>query len=293
MKRKNIIAALLAVTVIAGVSTVAYAGSALRIFYNGQEIKGDAAPININGRVYASVRAVAEAMGATVNWDKESNQIIIAGNDQSRQIAELERALAPKDGFEAVSSWAEAVKQRNGAWQYALMLPELKQASLDEFVSMNWVTGTSSPWVKEYAVKKIAETDQTQLYRVTFTWTDSTGQLSNTVQSVTVKEAEGTWLIFGIENLDGMGKVTDLELEGQTLKSFFLEGNADSGATYDLAKVIIGPNTKIYQGYTQTELKPDSLKTGVAVEVDFKDGPMLMIYPPQAEAAVIRVFDGC
>ena len=48
--------------------------------------------------------------------------------------------------------------------------------------------------------------------------------------------------------------------------------------------------TKIYKGNTSEELKADSLKVGIPVEVYFKDGPMIMIYPPQAAAAEIRVF---
>lgn len=293
MKRKKLMAALLAGTIMLSVSTASYAGSAIQMFYNGQELKGDAAPVNINGTIYASVRAVAESMGAEVSWDKDSNQINIVGKDQGRQIAELERALASKDSLGAVKSWAEAVKQRNGAWQYALMTAELKSASLDELASMGWTTGTSSPWVKEFKVKKIAETEQTVRYGVTFTWTDSIGNLSDSTRFVTVIKLNDVWLLSLIEDLDVKGEITELNQEDQFLRSFFVEGKAGSGSTYQLAKVFLSPNTKIYQGYTENELKSDSLKAGTHVEVDFKDGPMLMIYPPQAEAAVIRVFDGC
>lgn len=293
MKRKKLVTVLLAGAIIIGVTTAAYAGSAIQLFYNGQEIKGDAAPVNINGKIYASVRAIAEAMGAEVNWDKDSNQINLIGNDQERQIAELERALAPKDSLGAVNSWAEAVKQRNGAWQYAVMTPELKVTSLEDFTSMNWTTGTSSPWVKEFKVKKIAEADQSIRYSVTFTWTESTGSLSDSVIFVTVQERDDVWLVSLLENLDVKGEIKEISKDGAALSSFFVKGKAGSGGTYAEAKVILGKNTKIYQGYTETELKTDSLKAGTHVEVDFKDGPMLMIYPPQAEAAVIRVFDGC
>ncbi|MDF3000484.1 MAG: copper amine oxidase family protein [Bacillota bacterium] len=293
MKRKKLMVALLAGTIIIGVTTAAFAESAIQLFYNGQEIKGDTAPVNINGKIYASVRAIAEAMGADVSWDKDSNQINIIGKDQGRQIEALERALAPKDSLGAVNSWAEAVKQRNGAWQYALMTPELKSAFLDELASMGWTTGTSSPWVKEFKVKKIAETDQSVRYSVTFTWTDSIGSLSDSVFYVTIIELNDVWLLSLIEDLDVKGEITELNKEDQFLRSFFVEGKADSGSTYELAKVFLSPNTKIYQGYTKNELKSDSLKDGTHVEVDFKDGPMLMIYPPQAEAEIIRVFDGC
>ncbi|MDD4566200.1 MAG: copper amine oxidase N-terminal domain-containing protein, partial [Eubacteriales bacterium] len=73
---------------------------------------------------------------------------------QSVQISGLERALAPKDSLGAVNSWAEAVQMRNGAWQYAVMTPDLREASYEDFTSINWSTGASSPWVKSFAVKE-------------------------------------------------------------------------------------------------------------------------------------------
>ena len=62
---------------IVSLSTIAFAGGSIKMFYNGQEIKADTNPININSRIYMPVRALAEAMGAKVNWDKESNQVNI------------------------------------------------------------------------------------------------------------------------------------------------------------------------------------------------------------------------
>jgi hypothetical protein len=49
--------------------------------------------------------------------------------------------------------WAEAVKSRDGRAQYALMTRTLQKALYDEFSALNWVTGTSSPWVDRYVVQ--------------------------------------------------------------------------------------------------------------------------------------------
>lgn len=289
--KKKLFTALLAGALIVSLSTAAFAGSSIRMFYNGSEIQSKTAPININGSIFAPVRALAEAMGAEVTWDKDSGQVNITGNDQSAQTAKLERALAPKDSLEAANAWAEAVQTRNGAWQYAVMTPELKKASYDELSSMGWTTGASSPWVKSFAVKEIEKPDEgTYRYAVTFTWTDSTNVTYDSTQYVTVKNAEGSWLVDAIETISVKGEITKVTLgDDKKIKSIFVEGKS-AEAVYDEATVLIGADTKIYQGNTNTEMKPEDLKTGTSVEVYFKEGPMIMIYPPQAEAAVIRVF---
>src|SRR5690606_2592793 len=45
----------------------------------------------------------------------------------------LEKALEPHAPLTAAKAWAEAVKARNGAWQYALLSPELKKEYYDGF----------------------------------------------------------------------------------------------------------------------------------------------------------------
>lgn len=207
------------------------------------------------------VRALAEAMGAKVSWDQESNQVNITGNDQSIQISNLERALAPETALDAANSWAEGIQTRNGAWQYAVMTPELRKASYDDFVAFNWVTGTSSPWVKSFEVTEQGKQgDQDARYSVRFTWTDSTNSTTSSTQYVTVKKIDGTWLVDSIKNLDLKGKISRLEVSGENLvDGIFVEGSGAEAA------------------YAQ----------GTALLVD---GPKIMIYPPQAAAAEIRIF---
>ena len=261
------------------------------MFYNGQEIKADTSPININSRIYMPVRALAEAMGAKVSWDQESSQVNITGNDQGVQISNLERALAPKRALDAADSWAEGVKTRNGAWQYAVMTTDLKERSYDDFVSMNWVTGTSSPWVKSAEVKEQGRLSDNEIrYSVRFTWTDSTNATSESTQYITVKNIEGTWLVDSIKTLDLKGKITKLKVSGESLiDGVFVEGSG-TGAAYEQGMALLVEGTKIYKGNTSEEMDASTLKVGTQVEVYFKDGPMILIYPPQAAAAEIRVF---
>jgi hypothetical protein len=291
MKRK-LFTALLAGVMVISLTTAAFAGASVKMFYNGREIQSNASPININGRIYAPVRALAEAMGANVSWDKDSSQVQITGNDQSMQIMRLESALAPKDNLDAVNSWAEAVQTRNGAWQYALMTPDLKKANYDDFASMNWCTGVSSPWVKSFEVKELGKPDDnTYRYSVAFTWTDSTNTTSVSNQYVTVKNTDGTWLISAIDNLSVKGEITKVNYaSAKDVESVFVESAESTEAMYQQATAIIGADTKIYKGNTNEELKPEDLKIGTKVEVVFSSDPMIMIYPPQAIAKEIRVF---
>jgi hypothetical protein len=290
--KKRLILTLTAGILVVGLSTVAFAGNTIKMFYNGYEIKADASPVNLNGRIYGPVRAIAEAMGAKVTWNKESNQVLINGNDQSRQIESLEYALAPKSNLDAVNSYAEGMKTRNGAWQYAVMTPELQKKSYDEMISSNWHTGASSPWIKSYEAKEISKIDEnTYYYSVAFIWTDSTNSISESTLYFTVKNIDGTWLVDSVNNLDVKGEITKTNLNDKNkIVSVFVENKAENGAAYQQALVIIGEKTKIYKGYTNVELTADSLKMGTKVEAFFVDGPMLMIYPPQATAEVIRVF---
>ena len=290
--KKKLIFILAAGVLIAGMSSVAFAGETIKMFYNGYEIKTDASPVNLNGRIYAPVRAVAEALGAKVTWNKESNQVVINGNDQNLQIKYLEAALAPKSNLEAVQSLAEGMKTRNGAWQYAVMAPELKKKSYDELASNNWCTGASSPWIKSYEIKEIAKLDEnTYYYSISFAWTDSTNEASNSTLFVAVKNIDGTWLVDSIDHLDIKGEITKVNSNDKgSLESVFVESKVATEAANQQALVIIGEKTKIYKGYTKEELKADSLKMGAKIEAFFVSGPMIMIYPPQAVAEVIRVF---
>ena len=289
--KKKLFTALMAGVLVVSLSTAVFAGSSIKIFYNGSEVQSKTAPININGSIFAPVRALAEAMGAKVNWDAASGQVNITGNDQSSQISNLERALAPKSSLEAANAWAEAVQTRNGAWEYAIMTPELRKASYDDLSSMGWMEGASSPWVKSFAVKEAGKPDEGVLrYAVTFTWTDSTNAMYDSTQYITVKNTEGTWLVDAIEKIGVKGEITSVSLgDDNKVRSVFVKGKS-AEASFEEADVIIEADTKIYKGYTNTELKPEDLTVGTSVEAYFKDGPMLAIYPPRAGAAVIRVF---
>jgi hypothetical protein len=223
----------------------------------------------------------------------DSNKTGTSENEiENTRILLLERALEPKEPYAAVKSWAEGVKTRNGALQYAVMSADLKSKYYSEFVGLGWVTGVSSPWVESYEIRELYRKDN-DIYRfeVVFTYTDSTKSHFTTKEYVTANKFNDSWFISAIEKVDIGGKITKLTMsEDQKLESFFVEDISANIGYYDKANVIIGSETKIYEGYTDNELHASDLKEGTNVLVTFTGDPMIMIYPVSAEARIIRVF---
>lgn len=51
---------------------------ATRLFWNGTEIKGDVPIIMVDGRNMVPIRAVAEALGRTIEWDPDQKFVVVA-----------------------------------------------------------------------------------------------------------------------------------------------------------------------------------------------------------------------
>lgn len=117
---------------------------------------------------------------------------------EQRRIELLEDALAPRTADLAAYSWAEAIKTRNGAWQYAIMDEKLRSEYLEQFEATNWVTGFSSPWVERYRVIRQSVDEQDNVtYKVEFDWYTSDGFAYTNSGALTVSEFDypGRWLI--------------------------------------------------------------------------------------------------
>lgn len=78
----------------------------------------------------------------------------------------------------AASVWADGLKARSAAMQYAVMTKELKADYAKQLESTfpNWVTGMSSPWIESYSIAKSVKVDeQNWRYRIKFNTATSTG----------------------------------------------------------------------------------------------------------------------
>lgn len=292
--KKSIFKTMLSVVLLVCLASSVLANSDIKLFFNGQEVQSNPSPRVIDENVWLPANIISELFGSTITWDKDTNSIYIDSEEaeiQKSRINLLEQALTAKDPFTAVKTWAEGVKTRNGALQYAIMSPELKEETYDNFVQLNWTTGTSSPWVKSYEIsEKYRVNNETYRYEVKFIYTDSTSSTFSTRKYINVSIYEDNWLVSSIENIDIKGKITEIVYDDEKkVKSIFVEDDTPQIGSYDKGNVIIGENTKIYSGYTDVELKESDLKVGLEVEVTFTDDPRIMIYPVTAEAKIIRV----
>ncbi|MBC7106737.1 MAG: copper amine oxidase N-terminal domain-containing protein [Firmicutes bacterium] len=177
------------------------------IVVNGRQLSCDVAPRIVADRVVAPVRAVAEALGAEVAWDQATATVFVREGETAllrHQVAlfreALEKAAAPGSAREAVVLWAEGVKARNGALQFAVMAPQLREVRRPEFEACGWVTGVSSPWVEDFAIVGDREVDGGRELEVRFDLATSTGSAGTCVSRVTVRPVGqgGPWYITDI-----------------------------------------------------------------------------------------------
>ncbi|ATY84832.1 hypothetical protein CVV65_07785 [Kyrpidia spormannii] len=205
MNRKLI---LLSFTLFVGssVSTgAALAGSGVHIIVNHRVLSPSVSPQMVDGRVVAPVRDVAEVLGATVTWDDQTQTVRLdapQSDASNRRIALLEQALAPDTAEQAVQTWARGVQTRNGALQYAVLAPALREQRKAEFEQVGWVTGVSSPWVKEFRIDQGTQNaDGTRTFPVQFDWRTSV-DIQNPVDwskipsiPVTVQQVDQHWYV--------------------------------------------------------------------------------------------------
>ncbi|MGE5704193.1 MAG: copper amine oxidase N-terminal domain-containing protein [Clostridia bacterium] len=108
-------------------ATSVLADNTIQLWVNHSQVKSDVEPQIVDGRVMVPLRAVAEALGAKVEWDEKNRSISIQTQQQAtteQQIALLEQAVAAKTPKEAAETWVKGVQTRNGALQYAVLSPE-------------------------------------------------------------------------------------------------------------------------------------------------------------------------
>lgn len=120
---------------------------------------------------------------------------------QSQQIYMLEQALAASSPEAAVATWAKGVKVRNGAMQYAVMTESLRKETKQQLEELNWVTGTSSPWVKSYSVSK-GKKVRTGVWSFTvdMIYTDSTKSTYKERWSIQTVKQQNNWYVSNIVN---------------------------------------------------------------------------------------------
>jgi len=179
----------------------AYAGSQIKLLVNGQNVESDVPVQIVANRTMVPVRALAEALGATVSWDSEQG-IVSVDNSESTRIQALENTLAQTTPDDAVNQWADGVKSRNGALQYALLSEELRHKNYRDYAESGWITGTSSPWVEEFTIMETPAASPTEhSYQVKLNLATSTGPAGTYLQQVIVSQEGDRWVITQIGDI--------------------------------------------------------------------------------------------
>lgn len=190
MKKKLLVFFSVVVLIPTIIIETAFAVNHIKLIVNDKEIT-PSIPIQITEeKTVGSIKDVAEGLGATVQWDEKNKTIIIT--DKNKQLLErkeqlLENAFALDTPEEVANNWAKGVMSRNGALQYALLCDDLKKKMLPDFVSFDWVTGASSPWIDHYQIiNKVEQKDGTWKFTIKFHYTDSTGSSRYSTSNITV-----------------------------------------------------------------------------------------------------------
>lgn len=197
-------------------ATLVSATGQIKLVVNGREISPDVPPIIANDRVLVPVRWVSEALGALVNWDSATRTVTVTQPDEGSvkmRLEMLEAAFAPKSAAEAARAWAEAVRMRNGAAQYALLSPALKSTTTPPPM---WVSGVSSPWVAGYTILSRPSTSpDVASYLVRLSMWTSAGGGSTDSMALDIKkypDLRGTpWLIDKMASLTPLAAPVDFE----------------------------------------------------------------------------------
>lgn len=196
-----------------------YASTTIKLIVNGKEVKVSV-PLHITkGRTIGSIRDVAKALGASIEWDNTTQTVKITDKEKQelkRRIELLEMALISDSPEGVANTWAKGVMSRNGALQYAVLCDNLKAKYKSAYEPWDWITGASSPWIDSYQISSgEQQTDDTWKFSIKFHWTDSTNYSNYSTLEVIIGEkqvegghfpiypgAELKWCVISIEKIE-------------------------------------------------------------------------------------------
>jgi hypothetical protein len=133
---------------------------------------------------------------------------------RSRLLMQATDATGACSPEKAAQIWAEGLKQRSAALQYAVMAKALK----DEYARQlgntfpNWVTGVSSPWIEQYnLVKKEQIDNNTYRFLIRFATATSSGPAGSYDARLTIAAQGDYWRVSMVEEDEGLKVYTGFE----------------------------------------------------------------------------------
>lgn len=157
---------------------------------------------------------VAWALG----WDRVSVFAASEAMDKyavrSQLLKEATDSVGSCDVASAAQTWAQGVKQRNGALQYAVMSRRLKEAYATDLETTfpNWVTGVSSPWVDSFKVLSTQEAKEDVFsVKLQFVTATSSGPYASYNTVLTIVNEDGFWRVDQVQTEPGLLPYTGFE----------------------------------------------------------------------------------
>lgn len=149
------------------------------------------APVIMDGVSYVPIDYFTDVLNENVSYDGKVVRLFKQTKDAGNFDKQIINFRNPTDADECVKMFAEAMKNREGAVQYALCTDELKAKTYEDFKGFDFVTGASSPWISGYEMNKTSDNQ----YTITLHWASSTGAERDSTTTVTVAQNGEYWQI--------------------------------------------------------------------------------------------------
>lgn len=121
------------------------------------------------------------------------------GNPTEVRVQLLEQSLVAHSSQQAIESWSQALKERNGAVQYAYLANPLRATYYFKMKELNWVTGGSSPWIDQYKITKEKKIGEHRFeFDLEFVVTNSSKETKKEKGKATVQLEQGKWVVSHI-----------------------------------------------------------------------------------------------
>lgn len=119
---------------------------------------------------------------------------------KNEQLLSALNRLGPCDAVGAVKLWADGVKQRNAAMQYAALSAVLRgwYAKDLETTAPNWVTGVSSPWVEDYRVDWLESAGSEKRLQIHFFFVTSDGPAQEMRAELSLDKRGDNWYVTSL-----------------------------------------------------------------------------------------------
>ncbi|MBE9180293.1 hypothetical protein IQ268_17160 [Oculatella sp. LEGE 06141] len=138
--------------------------------------------------ILLGIAAIAVAVANAMHFSTPIEQMDLSHLDQRLFLLEL--ALVPQTPEEAAQRWAEGIKMRNGALQFAILAPALRQSLEAQYANRYWVTGGSSPWVESYTINQTAASEDSVQFAIRYQLMSSTGSAGIATDTITVGQMQ-------------------------------------------------------------------------------------------------------